>query len=185
MIELVLKSTHKITIKGSIFISYLIGSKEFKSTLKELKSEHKKARHFVYATREIDKNCQIFESFSDDGEPKGTSGMPTLKVLQGNGVINCALITVRYFGGVLLGSGGLARAYSDVANGAIKDATFKEYYKKERRSLDICYDELSIYEYRAKKLGVEILSREFQALKITLFLEGEIDSLSKLIDKAR
>ena len=70
------------------------------------------------ATRHLNEFKQILESFDDDGEPKGSSGMPSLNVLRGENLIDIGVIVVRYFGGTLLGVGGLVRAYTN----AIKDA---------------------------------------------------------------
>jgi len=77
-----------------------------------LKIEHPKARHIVYAYRELNEFNQIIENSSDDGEPKGSSGVPVLNVLRGEEFINVAILVVRYFGGIKLGIGGLVRAYT-------------------------------------------------------------------------
>ncbi|MGN8592033.1 UNVERIFIED_CONTAM: YigZ family protein, partial [Campylobacter jejuni] len=73
--------------------------------------------------RTLNEYNQIIEDKSDDGEPKGTSGIPSLNVLRGYDLVNTAVITVRYFGGTKLGTGGLVRAYSDAANAAINNAS--------------------------------------------------------------
>ncbi len=105
--------------KKSKFIAYLVPYEEFERRLKELKRKHKKARHIVWAYR-YEKDGQLFEKQNDDGEPKGTAGKPTLAVLQKRQIIGYAIITVRYFGGVKLGAGGLVRAYTKAAAGAIR-----------------------------------------------------------------
>ena len=84
--------------------------------------KHPKARHHVYAYRYLNEYEQIVENSSDDGEPKGTSGKPSLHVLAGHELINTAVIIVRYFGGIKLGTGGLVRAYSDAVNSVINNA---------------------------------------------------------------
>ncbi|MCV6607908.1 MAG: YigZ family protein, partial [Campylobacterales bacterium] len=89
--------------KKSHFIAHITPISNFKPLLEKLKEEHPKARHFVTASRYLNTQQQIVESSSDDGEPKGTSGKPTLKVLQGNDLINIGVVTVRYFGGIKLG----------------------------------------------------------------------------------
>lgn len=99
-------------VKKSVFIAHLCEFSHFKALLVALKKEHSKARHFVWAFRHLNELGQIVEDKSDDGEPKGTSGLPCLNVLRGAQLINAAIIVVRYFGGIKLGTGGLVRAYS-------------------------------------------------------------------------
>lgn len=87
--------------------------------LRVIKQTHPDARHnvFAYCLREgMCKRC------SDDGEPQGTAGDPILSVLEKNGLTDCAVVVTRYFGGVLLGTGGLVRAYSHTAQLAVQAA---------------------------------------------------------------
>lgn len=169
--------------KRSIFIAHLLPYSIFEETLKELKKEHPKARHFVYAYRYIDKQERIVERSSDDGEPKGTSGAPTLKVLIGHNLINCAIITVRYFGGTLLGAGGLVRAYSNSANLAVKNGDLIEYVKLETKAIEIPFELSSKAEYLAKNLDVEIVKREFKQEGIRLVCRGRLEDLSNMDKK--
>lgn len=87
--------------------------------LARMRSEYSDATHNVYAYV-IDEN-NIFR-YSDDGEPGGTSGMPTLDVIRREGVVDVIAVTTRYFGGTLLGTGGLVHAYSTAARMALSDA---------------------------------------------------------------
>lgn len=84
----------------------------------EMRKRHWDATHNVYAYIVRDGPTR----YSDDGEPHGTSGMPTLNVFQGRGVFNVCCVVTRYFGGVLLGAGGLVRAYSGAAKLALEAA---------------------------------------------------------------
>lgn len=86
--------------------------------LKRLRSQHWDATHNVYAY--VLRNGTA--RFSDDGEPQGTSGMPTLDVLTKSGITDALIVTTRYFGGILLGGGGLVRAYSKAAHDAVEAA---------------------------------------------------------------
>ena len=122
--------TQTLEIKQSKFIAYLTPYSDYSSTLHTLKTKHPKARHFVVAYRYINEYSQIVEHSSDDGEPKGTSGKPSLMVLQGNELINSAVIVVRYFGGTKLGTGGLVRAYGDAVNLVISSADLQQYTKE-------------------------------------------------------
>lgn len=85
----------------------------------EMRAQHRDANHNVYAY--ILRNGQIMR-YSDDGEPQGTSGLPTLGVFQSEKIHNVCCVVTRYFGGVLLGAGGLVRAYSKAAKLALDQA---------------------------------------------------------------
>lgn len=105
--------------KRSRFIGYISPAstqEEAAQFIDSIRSKHWDATHNVpaYILREGN-ICR----FSDDGEPQGTAGMPALNVLQKEGLTNCALVVTRYFGGILLGGGGLVRAYSHAAKLAV------------------------------------------------------------------
>ena len=134
---------HEIEVKKSKFIAHICPFDSFEQILQRLKTEHPKARHFVYAYRYLNQFEQIVENSSDDGEPKGTSGKPSLAVLAGGEIINTAVIIVRYFGGVKLGTGGLVRAYSDAVNEVIKIAQWMKYQKLIKKKLTFEYNQLS------------------------------------------
>lgn len=123
--------TAKSEIKKSTFISVLVPINEFKNTHNHLKNEHPKAVHIVWAYRELNRFHQIVENQSDDGEPKGTSGAPSLNALRGAELINAGVFIVRYFGGIKLGTGGLVRAYSGAVNLAINEATLIKFEQKD------------------------------------------------------
>src|SRR5690606_33864219 len=93
---------------------------EARAFINKIKSEHKEATHNVYAYI-IGQNMGI-QRYSDDGEPQGTAGVPVLDVINKNLVTDTAVVVTRYFGGVLLGAGGLVRAYSKGAALAIKES---------------------------------------------------------------
>lgn len=150
-----------LEVKQSKFIAHLVPYEMFTQTLKALQEEHPKARHFVVAWRYINTYDQIVEHCSDDGEPKGTSGKPTLAVLSGNGLINTAVIIVRYFGGTKLGTGGLVRAYSDACNLVIKNSELLDYVKLDAYTFHVVYTDLSLIEYRLDELGIRISEKAF------------------------
>ena len=87
--------------------------------IRETREKHRDATHNVYAYIIRDNNLT---RYSDDGEPSGTSGMPTLNVFAGENIQNVCCVVTRYFGGTLLGTGGLARAYSKAAKMALEAA---------------------------------------------------------------
>ena len=114
-------SEYEFSEKHSRFIGRIFkieSSNEASEILKGLRKKYWDATHHVYAYILSDGT----EKFSDDGEPQGTSGMPTLTVLRGFKVKNALCVTTRYFGGTLLGTGGLVRAYSQAAKGAVEKA---------------------------------------------------------------
>ncbi len=84
----------------------------------KIKAEHYDARHHCYAYRLRDGT----QRYADDGEPQGTAGLPILDVLERKGLVDCIIIVTRYFGGTLLGTGGLVRSYSAAANAALAAA---------------------------------------------------------------
>ncbi|EAJ9149295.1 YigZ family protein [Campylobacter coli] len=159
----------QIEIKKSTFLSYLCPFKDFKNLLVNLKKEHPKAVHFVYAYRTLNEYNQIIEDKSDDGEPKGTSGIPSLNVLRGYDLINTAVITVRYFGGTKLGTGGLVRAYSDAANAVINNASLLTFEFKKNIKIAIDFKNLNRFEHFLRTHSLEF-ERDFKNEKVILNL---------------
>lgn len=168
-----------IEVTKSKFIAHLCPYSDFETVLQRVKNKHPKARHFVYAYRYLNEFDQIVENSSDDGEPRGTSGKPTLAVLAGNELINTAVIIVRYFGGTKLGTGGLVRAYSDAVNEVIKIAAFQEYHKLFTKTVEVDYSDLSKLEYKVENLGLKIVSKNFTE-KVLLEICGTIEKLEMI-----
>jgi uncharacterized YigZ family protein len=169
-------------VKQSKFIAHFIPFSDFHRTLQELKTKHPKARHFVTASRYLNAFDQIVEHSNDDGEPKGTSGKPSLMVLQGEDIINAGVIVVRYFGGTKLGTGGLVRAYSEAVHGVLKELTFEEYEKRESVLVALLYEDLRLLEYECQHLGVEIVEKSFDT-GVVCRLQAEQKSLTLLFEK--
>ena len=180
MVTVAKHSYEMLVEKQSKFIAHLVPYNMYEKVLGELRTEHPKARHFVRAFRYINEFEQIVEGSSDDGEPRGTSGKPVLAVLQGNALINIAVIVVRYFGGTKLGTGGLARAYSDAANMVIVAAEPFAYRKEENRQLRCSYSDLGKVEYAASKNGVTVEEKRFEPFSICLVLRAPSKQLEKL-----
>ncbi|MGB5791502.1 YigZ family protein [Poseidonibacter sp.] len=147
--------------KKSKFIAYLMPYDKFDEVMQKLRQEHPKARHFVYAYRYLNEFEQVVENCSDDGEPKGTSGKPSLAVLAGADFINTAVIIVRYFGGIKLGTGGLVRAYGNSVNEVLNIASSFEYKKLINKKLQCTYTELSKLEYLLNQEKTNIKTKEF------------------------
>jgi len=172
-----------LEVKKSKFIAHLVPYKDFRSKLQQLQEKHPKARHFVTAYRYLNEFDQIVESSSDDGEPKGTSGKPSLMVLQGHSLVDVAVIVVRYFGGIKLGTGGLVRAYADAVNLVIGSADLVTFEHIEKKTIEFDYADIRQIDYELNKLDIEIVKKEF-SLKViyTLLVPKEqISVLNKLL----
>ncbi len=169
-----------LEIKQSKFIAHLIPYNEYDEMLKELKSIHTKARHFVVAYRYFNEHNQIVEHSSDDGEPRGTSGRPSLIVLQGQNMINTAVIIVRYFGGTKLGTGGLVRAYSDAVNLVIDLAELQEYKEEVVKEITLDYRNVRKLEYQCDLFGINILNKKFEGIVI-FKIKGKENNINELL----
>jgi len=168
-----------VEIKKSKFITYLFPYEKFNDVMEKLKNEHPKARHFVYAYRYLNEFEQIVENSSDDGEPKGTSGKPSLAVMAGMDIINSGVIIVRYFGGIKLGTGGLVRAYGDAVNEVLNSATLVEYKKLIEKKLIFEYSYLSKVEYLLEKYDIIIVKKVFE-IDVIFFIQASKEQLEKL-----
>ena len=127
--------SNEIIIKNSRFITYIyrLNSNNISKYLDEIKKIHPKATHHTYAYIYNNEGYS-----SDDNEPSGTAGRPMLNVLEKEELNNILVITVRYFGGIKLGAGGLVRAYTKSVTEALKD---KEYiYLEEGYKIKISFD---------------------------------------------
>ena len=155
-------SCREIVINRSRFIGYAAPCADESSAiafLQQIRAEHKTATHHCYAYI-IGENSGIMR-YSDDGEPGGTAGLPIMDVLRSKGVVNCCIVVVRYFGGVLLGTGGLVRAYTQCAQEALASA---EPARMELTSTELCTVPYSVWDklrYAAEHLPVRIEKTEF------------------------
>jgi len=126
--------------KRSEFIGHLCPVKTNEQAvdfINKIKSEHRKAKHNVYAY--ILRNNNIIR-YSDDGEPQGTAGVPVLDVLQKQGLTDVCCVVTRYFGGILLGGGGLVRAYSHSASLAVSQSRIMNMFSCYSVKLTMDYD---------------------------------------------
>ena len=159
--------------KKSEFIGYVKrveSEEEAKEFLAEIKSMHKQARHNCFAYV-IGKNMGI-QRYSDDGEPQGTAGIPILEVMKKQGITDCAVVVTRYFGGVLLGTGGLTRAYTKGAVIAIEAAGIVEKVDGTRVAIEIEYDLYGKIQYICGQNSWHIEDTEFtDGVKIYILAE--------------
>lgn len=116
-----------------------------------IRAEFPDARHHVYAWRVT--GDEFLQRYSDDGEPTGTAGLPVLDVLRKNEIEDAAIVVVRYFGGTLLGTGGLVRAYGRSAAEALTAAHPTYFQNDEEYRVLIGYDALDRVRYLLEKKG--------------------------------
>ena len=170
-------------IKKSNFLTYLVPYDEFDETHEKLKLEHPKAVHIVWAYRHHNKYLQIVENQSDDGEPHGTSGPPSLNALRGADLINTGVFIVRYFGGIKLGTGGLVRAYSSSVNLAINEAEIIEYEIRDSFGFFAPFTLISRFEHFLEKEEFKA-KFEFNAYGADIWLEINKDEFIKIYNFA-
>ena len=115
-----------------------------------VKKKYPDARHHVYAYVLRDNSIM---RFTDDGEPQGTAGMPVLDIIRKNGLTDTAIVVTRYFGGTLLGTGGLVRAYSAAALGAIENAEIITYDVYVTFSIETTYSDYQKFAPIFQEMG--------------------------------
>lgn len=135
----------------------------------ELKTRYKDANHNVYAY--LLRTGQV--KCSDDGEPQGTGGRPVLEVLQKEGLTDVAVVVTRYFGGILLGAGGLVRAYTQGAKCAVDAGQVLQMCPAVRVELDMGYDFYGKVTYIMPDYGIVVESSDFgEGIRLTLRLQA-------------
>lgn len=173
--------------KKSEFIGYVkrvTTEEEAKEFVSEIKSMHKTARHNCYAYI-VGQNMGI-QRYSDDGEPQGTAGIPILEVIKKNGLTDCAVVVTRYFGGILLGAGGLTRAYTKGAAIAIEAGGIVEKVNGARLSIEIDYDLYGKIQYLCGQNNWHIEDSEFgTGVKVFILAEeSNIENIEKEVTEA-
>lgn len=140
IVKLLESGESEVIVKKSRFIgiTYPVNTpEEAADFVNSIKKKYYDARHNCYAYVIGDNRDQI--KFSDDGEPGGTAGKPMLDVLLGSGITNIVVVVTRYFGGTLLGTGGLVRAYSDAAKEAVEASVTYTVERKIRLKIETDY----------------------------------------------
>ena len=146
--------------------------------LAEIRKKHADATHNCYAYI-IGRNMGVMR-YSDDGEPGGTAGMPIIEVMKNRGVVNACVVVTRYFGGVLLGAGGLVRAYTQGAVTAIDACGIGVMHPTARYMMDVPYPMISRVEYFLKSAPVIVEDKDFSDV-ITLTLLVKCADEDKLL----
>ncbi|MCL1863899.1 MAG: YigZ family protein [Defluviitaleaceae bacterium] len=145
--------------KKSKFLGYCTSvttDEAAREVIAKTRAAHPRANHnvFAYETGNIVR-------MSDDGEPHGTAGIPVLTVFQKTGVIDYVCVVTRYFGGTLLGAGGLVRAYTRAAKGAMENAAPEEMVISKEYGVVCAYSNFDKVKYDFEKLGIEVLGVEY------------------------
>lgn len=166
----------EITVKKSKFIANIFrvnSEQEAKETIEKLNKKYYDARHNCYAYIIEEKNNSI-ERFSDNGEPSGTAGAPMLDILKNKKLSNIIIIVTRYFGGILLGTGGLVKAYTDASIEALDKAEIIELEHANKYKIEMNYNELRNFEYNLKSIKTKIISNEYnENVEIVLIISEE------------
>ena len=153
----------EIVEKKSRFIANIYHVENVEKAEEKIKSTKKKyydAKHNCIAYRVIE-NGKVVEKASDDGEPSGTAGSPMLNILQKNNLCNLVVVVTRYFGGILLGTGGLVRAYSDATQMAIAKSVKVQKVKGIEIKVELEYSNLEIFKYYCKNKEINIVKLEY------------------------
>lgn len=174
----------EIIEKKSRFISHVQAVEsveEAQEFIEAVKKKYWDARH----------NCSAFSigetnpltRCSDDGEPGGTAGKPILEVIQGSGICNIVIVVTRYFGGILLGTGGLVRAYTDAAKAGLENSVIIEKVPGIRVKIDTEYTDLGKIQYILAQNQVTVENTEYtDKVEIqALFPEEEKETLKKVL----
>ena len=152
--------TAEIEEKRSKFIAnifYVENIEEVEKYIKQTKKKYYDARHNCYAYMIREEN-NVLKKFSDDGEPSGTAGSPILNVIEKNNLCNVLIIVTRYFGGILLGAGGLVRAYTEAATKSVENAEIVEQELGYELEITIKYQDLEKLKYYCNKNNIRINS---------------------------
>ena len=179
---LVSGGTAEYVEKRSRFIATLIPVKseeEASAQIEALRKKYYDARHNCYAYIVFsDDKKDVIERSSDDGEPSGTAGRPMLDILSGNQIRNILAVVTRYFGGTLLGSGGLVRAYSTAVKDALDNSDLTDVFDGQRLAVKLDYTNLGNVQYQMRECRVFELSGEYGDA-VTLELVIPVDTLEK------
>lgn len=146
----------EFTEKRSVFIGHAAPVKneeEAQAFVKKYRNQYMDARHNVWAYL---MKGEIIARYSDDGEPQGTAGVPVLDTIRKSGVTDAAVVVTRYFGGILLGAGGLVRAYSHTARLALEAAKIITYEQYDVLELNCSYSDYQRYSAELPRFGAVV-----------------------------
>lgn len=165
----------EIEEKKSRFIAHVYhveSEEESLHIINEVKKKYWDARHNCYAYV-IGERGEL-QRFSDDGEPQGTAGKPILDIITKSDIYNCLIVVTRYFGGTLLGTGGLIRAYQAASKEGLAHSTVLEVSQGIRAEMDVDYNSIGKIQYICAEMGIDILQTEYtENVHIEIVTEAE------------
>lgn len=153
----------EIIEKKSRFIGYTAPAESEEAAaafIDSIRKKHYDARHNCFAYS-LGTNKQPLERCSDDGEPQGTAGKPILEVIKGSGIRNICIVVTRYFGGTLLGTGGLVRAYTEAARAGIAASQIHTVRSLTEAKMEFGYTELGRLNYLIEQTDAVITGTEY------------------------
>ena len=133
---------------------------EAENKLQEVKKKYYDARHNCFAYI-VEDEGMLKKKFSDDGEPSGTAGSPILNVIEKNELCNVLIVVTRYFGGILLGAGGLVRAYTESAAKAVNETNILEKEEGYEVEIVINYQDLDKFKYYCNQNKIKIVDIKY------------------------
>ena len=175
----------EIEEKRSKFIAsifYVETIDEVENAIKQVKKKYYDAKHNCYAYI-INEKGNILKRFSDDGEPSGTAGSPILNTIEKNNLYNVLIVVTRYFGGILLGTGGLVRAYTEAATKSIEKAGVVEQELGYEIEIAITYQDFEKLKYYCNKNNIDITNIEYKE-NIICKIELTNDEMNKLLSNS-
>lgn len=171
----------EIVEKKSKFIAniyYIESVEDAEEKIKEVKKQYFDARHNCYAFSIYTKDG-IINRFSDDGEPSGTAGAPMLNILNSKGLTNILVVVTRYFGGILLGTGGLVRAYTGALQEALNKIVEIEKDIGLETKIEVSYSDFEKFKYYLKQNEIKLLNSEYSE-NIVSIIEITEEKLQKI-----
>lgn len=159
---------------------------EAKNKINEISKKYYDAKHNCFAYI-ISDGKNIIEKASDNGEPSGTAGKPILNILKSKNLQNVLVIVTRYFGGILLGTGGLTRAYSNSAKFCIEQASIIKQEPGNKYKISASYSEIKNIQYELEKNNIQIEKIEYgENVEITFnVLHGKNNDMQEMINKSQ
>lgn len=179
--------TAQIVEKKSKFIAnifYIETMEEADSIIKETKKKYHDARHNCFAYILETGTEGLIVKYNDDGEPSGTAGAPMLNILANEGLSNVLVIVTRYFGGILLGTGGLVRAYSETVKEALKLSNYIEKTKGYVVQIEIEYNDLDKIKYYIKQKNMKIIDCNY-AENVTFKIETIKENIEEFTNNTK